>query len=174
MQLQIKHTDRLGGFFWRGLWLGCLEQETCELWRGLADVHAQIHTHTHIMQAGWKLFLDTQDLALADGMSQGIKLYINTLRTQNKARDFLKEKLVQTIMQALLIQWANSITLHCLLHFPGRDPGPRQDYDLLHHTHVESSVWTFDLLVLGNRTYGSGQMASYNITQGEGLLRMYS
>lgn len=58
------------------------------------------------MQAGWKLFLDTQDLALADSMSQGIKLYINTLRTQNKARDFLKEKLVQTIMQALLIQWA--------------------------------------------------------------------
>lgn len=56
------------------------------------------------MQAGWKLFLDTQDLALADGMSQGIKLYVNTLRTQNKARDFLKEKLVQTIMQALLIQ----------------------------------------------------------------------
>lgn len=62
------------------------------------------YTHTHIMQAGWKLFLDTQDLALADGMSQGIKLYVNTLRTQNKARDFLKEKLVQTIMQALLIQ----------------------------------------------------------------------
>lgn len=58
------------------------------------------------MQAGWKLFLDTQDLVLADGMSQGIKLYVNTLRTQNKARDFLKEKLVQTIMQALLIQWA--------------------------------------------------------------------
>lgn len=58
------------------------------------------------MQAGWKLFLDTQDLALADSMSQGIKLYVNTLRTQNKARDFLKEKLVQTIMQALLIQWA--------------------------------------------------------------------
>lgn len=38
----------------------------------LAATHR--YTHTLTMQERWRLFQDTQDLALADDVSQGIKL----------------------------------------------------------------------------------------------------
>lgn len=84
-----------------GLWLSCcLGQETCELNMGsVEDLAAQTHslTHSHKVQERWKLFQDTQDLALADDVSQGIKLDVAAQSGQNKARDFLMESTVKLV-----------------------------------------------------------------------------
>ncbi len=61
-----------------GLWLSCcLGQETCELNIGSVEDLAAAYKYTHTLQERWKLFQDTQDLALADDVSQGIKLDVS-------------------------------------------------------------------------------------------------